>query len=305
MCLALAVTTAYVRSESTIILFLEVATSETGCQTEDHPYVPSTAPSDKEILHVEESHEEKKSVQEEVDVAKRTADFSENSSRRNSTATAENHMDGGIAWNEFSNGSGDTHESNPRMQLKFPKQLARFSFEMRKTVFPHLHSSDPDNARIIRTISAISLEYSQTISTLADSLPHIIPNVLLAKRQEIIPVLLLAILLHGDHKVRDQLLHQLFNLLKKPEEQQRRMILNGCERFASLASPEKLEGELLPQCWTQVLVRHRIARVESITWPSYIVSLCCVKNLSYVFSLVCLVVIPCIETAFESICRLQ
>ena len=39
--------------------------------------------------------------------------------------------------------------------------------------------------------------------------------------QELIPVLLLVIASHPDSKTRDQLLHMMFNLIKRPDRHQR------------------------------------------------------------------------------------
>ncbi|XP_032813665.2 RAB11-binding protein RELCH homolog isoform X3 [Petromyzon marinus] len=107
--------------------------------------------------------------------------------------------------------------------------------------------------------SRLSSEVSQIPGTergallmLSRCLPHIVPNVLLAKREELIPLILCTAFLHPDHKERDRLLHILFNLIKRPDEQQRRMILTGCLAFAVHAGPTRVESELLPQCWEQI-----------------------------------------------------
>uniref|UniRef100_A0A8C9F956 RAB11 binding and LisH domain, coiled-coil and HEAT repeat containing n=1 Tax=Pavo cristatus TaxID=9049 RepID=A0A8C9F956_PAVCR len=83
-------------------------------------------------------------------------------------------------------------------------------------------------------------------------LPHIVPNVLLAKREELIPLILCTACLHPEPKERDQLLHILFNLIKRPDDEQRQMILTGCVAFARHVGPTRVEAELLPQCWEQI-----------------------------------------------------
>ena len=45
--------------------------------------------------------------------------------------------------------------------------------------------------------------------------------------QELIPVLLLVIASHPDSKTRDQLLHMMFNLIKRPDRHQRWVCLMG------------------------------------------------------------------------------
>ena len=63
----------------------------------------------------------------------------------------------------------------------------------------------------------------QILSVLADSIPKIYPNVILAKRDELIPVLLVTISTHPDSGERDKLLNILFNLIKRPDDNQRQV----------------------------------------------------------------------------------
>lgn len=69
-------------------------------------------------------------------------------------------------------------------------------------------------------------------------------------------------------------MHMLFNLIKRPDEEQRytnhmlcvyhvykqffvyikrQMILNGCAAFTQVVEASRVEAELLPQLWEQVL----------------------------------------------------
>ncbi|XP_052822976.1 RAB11-binding protein RELCH homolog isoform X2 [Octopus bimaculoides] len=107
--------------------------------------------------------------------------------------------------------------------------------------------------RIVSEVSKISDSNSETIILmLARCLPHIVPHVLLARREELIPLILCTTVLHPDVKERDKLLNILFNLIKKPNDDQRQMILRGCVAFAKHVGPARLENELLPQCWEQI-----------------------------------------------------
>ncbi|GAB1600715.1 RAB11-binding protein RELCH homolog isoform X1 [Argonauta hians] len=107
--------------------------------------------------------------------------------------------------------------------------------------------------RIMSEVSKISDSNSETIILmLARCLPHIVPHVLLARREELIPLILCTTVLHPDVKERDKLLNILFNLIKKPNDEQRQMILRGCVAFAKHVGPARLENELLPQCWEQI-----------------------------------------------------
>ena len=77
------------------------------------------------------------------------------------------------------------------------------------------------------------------------------PNVLLAKRDELIPLLLISIQHNVDERCRDELLHLLFNLIKRPDASQRHMIVAGFKKIAE-NFPSRIESELLPQIWEQV-----------------------------------------------------
>lgn len=59
------------------------------------------------------------------------------------------------------------------------------------------------------------------------SLLKIIPNIILNKREEVIPLIISTIHLNPKASERDKLLQQLFNLKKKPSESERTLILAG------------------------------------------------------------------------------
>ncbi|KAF3829778.1 hypothetical protein GH733_001729 [Mirounga leonina] len=101
-------------------------------------------------------------------------------------------------------------------------------------------------------VSRIADSEKSVMLMLGRCLPHIVPNVLLAKREELIPLILCTACLHPEPKERDQLLHILFNLIKRPDDEQRQMILTGCVAFARHVGPTRVEAELLPQCWEQI-----------------------------------------------------
>lgn len=76
-----------------------------------------------------------------------------------------------------------------------------------------------------------SLKHGITRDTLVDilayTLPRVVPNIILNRREEIIPLILSAIYLHSNSSERDKLLQMLFNLKKRPQEDERQMILAG------------------------------------------------------------------------------
>ncbi|XP_064641709.1 RAB11-binding protein RELCH homolog [Lineus longissimus] len=107
--------------------------------------------------------------------------------------------------------------------------------------------------RIVSEVSSITDSSSEkVVNMLGRCLPHIVPNVLLAKREELIPLILATACLHPEPKERDNLLNILFNLIKRPDFEQRQIILTGCVAFAQHVGPRRVEEELLPQCWEQI-----------------------------------------------------
>ncbi|KAF5750170.1 LisH domain and HEAT repeat-containing protein [Tripterygium wilfordii] len=91
-----------------------------------------------------------------------------------------------------------------------------------------------------------------TIQILADALPKIVPYILINHREELLPLMMCAIEHHPDSTIRDSLTHTLFNLIKRPDEQQRRIIMDACVSLAKNVGEMRKETELLPQCWEQI-----------------------------------------------------
>jgi hypothetical protein len=108
-----------------------------------------------------------------------------------------------------------------------------------------------------------------TVSILSSTLPHIVSGVILAKREELIPVIVAAICWHPDPKKRYDLTNVLFNLIKVPNEQQRRVIMDGLLYLSELVGSERTSNELLPQCWDQINNQYEERRVlvaEACGW---------------------------------------
>jgi hypothetical protein len=107
--------------------------------------------------------------------------------------------------------------------------------------------------RLVQEVSKISDSNGENVVLmLGRCLPHIVPNVILAKREELIPLILCTATLHPDSTERDNLLNILFNLIKRPDIEQRQMILTGCVAFSRHVGATRVESELLPQCWEQI-----------------------------------------------------
>lgn len=92
----------------------------------------------------------------------------------------------------------------------------------------------------------------ETIQILSDALPKIVPYVLINHREELLPLMMCAIERHPNSGTRDSLTHTLFNLIKRPDEQQRRIIMEACVTLAKNVGEMRTETELLPQCWEQI-----------------------------------------------------
>ena len=80
--------------------------------------------------------------------------------------------------------------------------------------------------------------------------------------QELLPLILTAAVLQHNEvsssSDQDRLTREpdflglLFNLIEKPTDQQRLMILTCCIQFSKWAGPSSVNNELLPQCWEQI-----------------------------------------------------
>ncbi|XP_020218710.1 RAB11-binding protein RELCH [Cajanus cajan] len=113
-----------------------------------------------------------------------------------------------------------------------------------------------DSSLLVKSDNVNDEEISEpglgTIQILADALPKIVPYVLINHREELLPLIMCAIERHPDSSTRDYLTHTLFNLIKRPDEQQRRIIMDACVSLAKNVGEMRTETELLPQCWEQI-----------------------------------------------------
>ncbi|XP_076815238.1 RAB11-binding protein RELCH-like isoform X2 [Clavelina lepadiformis] len=101
-------------------------------------------------------------------------------------------------------------------------------------------------------VTSGSSNSEELVNDLSRLLPQIVPTVLIAKRGQLIPLLLSCAALHRNLNTRIELLHILFNLIKKPDTLQRATILRGCVNFAKHVGVDRSEEELLPQFWEQI-----------------------------------------------------
>ncbi|KAK2870008.1 hypothetical protein Q8A67_024400 [Cirrhinus molitorella] len=154
-----------------------------------------------------------------------------------------------------------TTATQPHSKLKSQSQQGKTSVQFdqpNRKLSPAFHQAllsfcrMSADSRLGSEVSRIADSEQSVMLMLGRCLPHIVPNVLLAKREELIPLILCTACLHPEPKERDQLLHILFNLIKRPDDEQRQMILTGCVAFARHVGPTRVEAELLPQCWEQI-----------------------------------------------------
>lgn len=149
---------------------------------------------------------------------------------------------------QFHQQSHNKLKSKPPVQFDQPNRKLSPAFQQALLSFCRMCS----DSRLGAEVSRIADSEESVMLMLGRCLPHIVPNVLLAKREELIPLILCTACLHPEPKERDQLLHILFNLIKRPDDEQRQMILTGCVAFARHVGPTRVEAELLPQCWEQI-----------------------------------------------------
>ncbi len=100
-------------------------------------------------------------------------------------------------------------------------------------------------------INSVNSNHDDLVGFVAKFLPNIVTNVSLQKRVDLIPLIVYSAILITSNE-RDSLLRLLFNLIKKPDQEQRAIILAGCACFAKQAGPDRANNELLPQCWEQI-----------------------------------------------------
>lgn len=73
--------------------------------------------------------------------------------------------------------------------------------------------------------------------------------------QVLLPLLLWAASHHDEAKTRDHLLKEMFNLVKKPTQEDRAALLCSLVTYARLNGEERVASELLPHCWEQLTDR--------------------------------------------------
>ncbi|XP_076264934.1 RAB11-binding protein RELCH homolog [Rhynchophorus ferrugineus] len=125
-----------------------------------------------------------------------------------------------------------------------------------KEVFTSCYVNVNDVDENIATIFNQEINLDTLVQIISEILPKIIPNIILNKREEVIPLLMVAIFVNSKNSDRDILLQQLFNLKKKPTESERLTILSAIAVIARYAGEQMVENEILPLCWLQLTNKH-------------------------------------------------
>lgn len=99
-------------------------------------------------------------------------------------------------------------------------------------------------------VQAIS-NNSKLVNLLAKYIHHIVPNVIISKRIDLIPLITCTIRVCRDTSEQERLISLLFNLIKRPNEEQRRMILSGIIVVLQV-SPHQSSSLLMPNLWDHV-----------------------------------------------------
>lgn len=156
---------------------------------------------------------------------------------------------------------GEESEAEKAKQIEVLRRIAPLQLpEFRQVGAAWLE----ENSRLYESIEDVALlgrRKNGPVLILGDCLENIVPSILLKSRKEILPLLLVAIQRHRNAKVRDRLTSLLFNLIKRPDEQQRQMIMAGCVALARLVGSDRTQMELLPQCWEQIGSKYEERRV--------------------------------------------
>lgn len=126
-----------------------------------------------------------------------------------------------------------------------------------KCVFPAIWDElysywDGTNTWLFQETSKVASNTDELVSSLTSLLPKIIFCIDYDNRDKLIPILLSTAAMQNDSGMRYTLLHNLFNLIEKPDKNQRQVILSGCVAYAKIVGPIQAEGDVLPQFWEQL-----------------------------------------------------
>ena len=153
---------------------------------------------------------------------------------------------------------------------RIPKRTRDYAF-----LFTRDESEMDDASRRIAAevvkMREMAAENTCAATILGDTLPEIVPGVILKKREELIPAIVATVCWHPEDRKRAEMTYMLFNLIKVPNAQQRRMIMDGCVGLAALTGEERTGSELLPLAVEAIgspYEERRILCAEACGWLS-------------------------------------
>ncbi|XP_063235480.1 RAB11-binding protein RELCH homolog [Bacillus rossius redtenbacheri] len=180
--------------------------------------------------------------------------------------TRVNHSQNGVVENQSSPPSSSA-ENIPEMLSSTvlfsspPARILPAAFQKEVLLRCFVNTARSQETPLLEDILNDGISEERLVYILGRSLPRIIPNVILNKREELLPLIISTIHLHPEASERDLLLNLLFNLKKRPQEDERRVILSGIVCIAQCSGPSLVENEILPQCWEQINHKHTERRL--------------------------------------------
>ncbi|VEN57159.1 unnamed protein product [Callosobruchus maculatus] len=130
--------------------------------------------------------------------------------------------------------NSDSGKTDVKMGSKLKSlELSGSKDPFMKEVFERCYTNTI-NSDILEDVLGETISADNFVHIVSSSLLKIIPNIILNKREDVIPLLINVVHLNPKASERDKLLQQLFNLKKKPSEVERSMILIGLIAIAKL-----------------------------------------------------------------------
>jgi hypothetical protein len=192
------------------------------------------------------------SAEEKALALKRASDEKEAEAQRNAQAAAE------------------LAAAKESAKKRIPKRTRDYAF-----LFTRDESEMDDSSRRIAgqivKMRDMASDNTSAATVLGDTLPEIVPGVILKKREELIPAIVAAVCWHPEDRKRAEMTYMLFNLIKVPNAQQRRVIMDGCVGLAALTGEERTGTELLPLAVEAIgspYEERRILCAEACGWLS-------------------------------------
>ncbi|XP_011504966.1 PREDICTED: lisH domain and HEAT repeat-containing protein KIAA1468 homolog [Ceratosolen solmsi marchali] len=145
--------------------------------------------------------------------------------------------------------TADASDSTASM-INSPSRYLPASF--RREVLRQCQTSIPSSAiEVIEEPLKGGITRDTIVDIATHTLPRIVSNVILNKREEVIPLLLSIVKLQSNSVEREKLLQILFNLQKRPQEEDRQMIVAGLTVIAKLENEPTDNEDVLNLCWEQ------------------------------------------------------